>query len=385
MSASEVLYVGVNDHEIDLFEGQFKVPNGMSYNSYVIKDEKIAVMDSVDAHFADEWLDQIAAACDGKSPDYLVVSHMEPDHSGSINAFMKAYPNATIVLNAKSDSMITNYFGTDYPAENMIVKNGDTLELGEHTLTFVFAPMVHWPEVMLSYDSFDKCLYSADAFGQFGALDVDLLWAAEARRYYFGIVAPYGKQVQMMFKKLEPFDIQMIRPLHGPVLEDMLDHYMDAYKTWSAYEPEQRGVLIAYASIYGHTAKAALKLAETLRKQGIQVVVQDLARCDEAQAVADAFRFSHMICAASSYNGGVFPFMRNFLQDLEEKKYQKRTVGFIQNGTWAPSATKTMKALLENCTNITFMDEETTIRGSVNAESQSELDALTTKLIAELK
>lgn len=373
-------YVGVDDHDIDLFEGQFVVPNGISYNSFIIQDEKIAVMDSVDKHFTDQWLTNIKEVLGQKTPDYLVVSHMEPDHSGSIQAFMEAFPNTTIVLNAKSAPMLEKYFGANYSEQTLIVKNEDTLSLGEHTLTFIFAPMVHWPEVMMSYEPTTKTLFSADAFGKFGVLSHNEEWACEARRYYFGIVAPYGKQVQNTLKKLGSFEIERICPLHGPILDHDLETYLSLYNTWSSYEAETKGVAIAYASVYGHTKVAAEKLAELLSAKGTSVELHDLTRGDEAEAIEDAFRYTTLVCASVTYNGSMFPAMRNFLADLVEKKYQNRTVAFIQNGSWAPAATKAMKSTLEGCKNITFCEQEVSVAGALTPETEKELELLANAL-----
>lgn len=373
-------YVGVDDHDIDLFEGQFVVPNGISYNSFIIQDEKIAVMDSVDKHFTDQWLTNIKEVLGQETPDYLVVSHMEPDHSGSIQTFMEAFPNTTIVLNAKSAPMLEKYFGANYSEQTLIVKNEDTLSLGEHTLTFIFAPMVHWPEVMMSYEPTTKTLFSADAFGKFGVLSHNEEWACEARRYYFGIVAPYGKQVQNTLKKLGSFEIERICPLHGPILDHDLDTYLSLYNTWSSYEAETKGVAIAYASVYGHTKVAAEKLAELLSAKGTSVELHDLTRGDEAEAIEDAFRYTTLVCASVTYNGSMFPAMRNFLADLVEKKYQNRTVAFIQNGSWAPAATKAMKSTLEGCKNITFCEQEVSVAGVLTPETEKELELLANAL-----
>lgn len=380
MTPNDPLFIGVNDHDIDLFEGQFKVPNGMSYNSYVIADEKIAVMDSVDAHFSREWLGNLKQALSGKQPDYLIVHHMEPDHSGSILQFMEAYPNATIVTNNKGAAMMMNFFGSNFDERCLLVKNGDELSLGSQSLTFIFAPMVHWPEVMMSYNNGTKTLYSADAFGKFGALDTDEEWAHEARRYYFGIVAPYGKQVQALLKKVATFDIKAICPLHGPMLYHDLASYLSLYETWSSYESECDGVVIAYASVYGHTKKAAEDLAALLKQRGTTVALYDLERCDQAAVISDAFRYKTLVCASMTYNGSLFPAMRNFLHELVEKKYQKRHVAFIQNGAWAPMATKAMKGLLEACADLSFVEDEVTITGALDGSSQAELEALATAL-----
>ena len=380
MTPNDPLFIGVNDHDIDLFEGQFEVPNGMSYNSYIIIDEKIAVMDSVDARFSREWLSNLERALSGKQPDYLIVHHMEPDHSGSILQFMEAYPNATIVTNNKGAAMMMNFFGTNFDERCLLVKNGDELSLGSQSLTFIFAPMVHWPEVMMSYNNDTKTLYSADAFGKFGALDTDEEWAHEARRYYFGIVAPYGKQVQALLKKVAAFDIKAICPLHGPMLYHDLASYLSLYETWSNYEPESDGIVIAYASVYGHTKKAAEDLAALLERRGSNVTLYDLARCDQAAAISDAFRYKTLVCASVTYNGSLFPAMRNFLHDLAEKKYQNHRVAFIQNGAWAPMATKAMKGILESCNDLSFIEEEVTLTCALNDASQAELEELAAAL-----
>ena len=380
--AQDFTYVGVDDHAITLFEGQFPVPQGMSYNSYLIEDEKCAVMDSVDAHFASDWIENITKALDGRTPDYLVIHHMEPDHSGSIAQFMEAFPQTTIVINAKIKTMLENFFGTSYNDRNLIVKNGDELNLGKHTLQFVFAPMVHWPEVMMSFDTATGTLFSADAFGKFGALDVDEPWIDEARRYFFGIVGPYGKQVQALFKKAAALDIKAIYPLHGPVLTENLDYYLNLYKTWSAYEPEETGVTLMYASVYGHTKKAVEYLAEKLKERNIPVVLHDLTQADHSEVVADAFKYSTVVCASVTYNGSVFPAMRDFLNNITERKFQNRRIAFIENGSWAPMATKVMKQQLENCPGLTFVEKEVTLHGALHDESKAELDALAEALSA---
>ncbi|MBR2485887.1 MAG: FprA family A-type flavoprotein, partial [Clostridia bacterium] len=351
--SNDILYVGVNDHEIDLFEGQYVVPNGMAYNSYLIVDEKVAVMDSVDRGFTAEWLDNIDKALDGKAPDYLVVQHMEPDHSGSVVAFMDKYPNATIVSNSKSFVMMKQFFGTEFSDRRMAVGEGDTLTLGAHTLTFVTAPMVHWPEVIVTYDNKDKVLFSADAFGKFGALDVEEDWACEARRYYFGIVGKYGVQVQGLLKKASAFDIQTICPLHGPVLAENLEYHLNLYNLWSSFGVEAEGVFIAYTSVYGNTKKAVELLADKLKELGCpKVSTCDLAREDMAEAVEDAFKYGKLILATTTYNGDIFPFMRTFIDALTERGYQNRQIGFMENGTWAPMATKIMKGMLEGGKNL---------------------------------
>lgn len=373
----DILYVGVNDHQVDLFEGQYAVPNGMAYNSYVITDDKIAVMDTVDAHFTHEWLDNLDNALNGRKPDYLIVQHMEPDHSANIANFMQVYKDAVIVSSAKAFAMMKQFFGTDFEERQRVVAEGDTLTLGKHTLTFVAAPMVHWPEVIVTYDSFDKVLFSADGFGKFGALDVEEDWACEARRYYIGIVGKYGAQVQALLKKAGGLDIQTICPLHGPVLKENLGYYLGFYNTWSSYEPESEGVMIAYTSIYGHTKAAVEKLAELLKNNGCpKVVVTDLARDDMAEAVEDAFRYNKLVLATTTYNADIFPFMRTFIDHLTERNYQNRTVGFIENGTWAPLAAKTMKSMLEKSKKLNLLEPVVTIKSALNDESAEKLSAL---------
>ena len=374
-----ILYVGVNDHEVDLFEGQYVVPNGMAYNSYVILDDKIAVMDTVDIHFAQEWLNNIAEALDGKKPTYLVVQHMEPDHSASIAEFLKVYPDAIVVGNAKTFVMMQQFFGADVAPNREVVANKGTLELGSHTLTFVFAPMVHWPEVMVSYESTEKILFSADGFGKFGALDAEDEegWVCEARRYYFNIVGKYGAPVQALLKKAANLDIQMICPLHGPILKEDLGYYIGLYDTWSSYKPENKGVLVAYASIHGNTAKVAEKFGEMLRERGVEkVVVSDLAREDMAEVIEDAFRYDRMVVAGASYDGGVFPCMQDFLHHLQSKAYQNRTVGIIENGSWGPTAGRTMKAILETMKNVTIVDPMVTIKSTMKDADIPALEAL---------
>ena len=377
----DILYVGVNDHDVDLFEGQYKVPNGMAYNSYLIQDEKVAVMDSVDAHFTDAWLTNIAAILGGRTPDYLVVQHMEPDHSGSVYAFAQAYPEAKIVASAKAVAIMQQFFDIDFTSRSVIVKEGDTLELGKHTLHFVTAPMVHWPEVIMTYDAADKVLFSADAFGKFGALDVEEPWLPEARRYYIGIVGKYGMQVQAVLKKAAGLDIETVCSLHGPVLhKEQLADVLAAYDTWSAYRPETEGVLVAYSSIYGHTKQAAEELGDKLRVNGVDVTVMDLARCDMAEAVAQAFRYSKLVLASPTYNGEVFPFTRSFIEHLTERNYQNRTVAIIENGTWAPTAGRVMRKMLENSKNLTILDETVSIKSALNEASRAQLDALAAAL-----
>ena len=374
---NDVKYIGVNDHEIDLFEGQYDVPNGMAYNSYAIIDEKIAILDSVDARFTHEWLDNIQNTLDGKTPDYLIVQHMEPDHSANIFNFIKAYPQAKVVSSQKAFAMMKNFFGTDFADNRIVVGEGDTLSLGKHNLTFVTAPMVHWPEVIVTYDSTDKILFSADGFGKFGALDVEEDWACEARRYYIGIVGKYGAQVQALLKKAARLDIQIICPLHGPILTENLGYYLGLYNTWSSYQPESEGIVIAYTSVYGNTKKAVMKLADELRAKGCpKVVVNDLARCDMAEAVEDAFRYNKLILATTTYNAEIFPFMREFINHLVERNFQKKTVGFIENGSWAPLAAKVMKGMLEKCKDITYTEATVHILSALNEESSAQLTAL---------
>ena len=378
---NDIRYVGVNDRNIDLFEGQYIVPEGMAYNSYVILDEKTAVMDSVDAAFGEEWLGNIEAVLDGRKPDYLVVQHMEPDHSANIVTFANAYPEAKIVSSAKAFTMMKNYFGTDFADRQIVVKGEDTLNLGSHELVFITAPMVHWPEVIVTYDKKDKVLFSADGFGKFGALDADEDWACEARRYYIGIVGKYGAQVQLLLKKAAALDIEIICPLHGPVLNENLSYYIGLYDTWSSYRPETEGVVIAYTSVYGNTKKAALMLAEKLEAKGCpKVAVNDLARCDMAEAVEDAFRYSKMVLATTTYNGEIFPFMREFINHLTERNYSNRTVAFIENGSWAPLATKVMKEMLEKSKNLEYTEAGVRILSAVNDENIKELDALADEL-----
>lgn len=373
---NDIIYVGVNDHQIDLFEGQYVVPNGMAYNSYVIKDDKIAVTDAVDERFAKEWLDNICSALDGKTPDYIIVHHMEPDHSGSLKAFTDLYPNAKIVSSAKAFTMMQNYFGTDFKDRQVVVGEGSVLNLGKHELVFAVAPMVHWPEVIVSYDKLDKVLFSADAFGKFGALDVDEDWACEARRYYVGIVGKYGVQAQALLKKAASLDIQIICPLHGPILTDNLGYYINLYDIWSSYKVESEGVVIAYTSVYGNTKKAVIELEKMLTDKGVKVVLTDLARCDMAEAVEDAFRYGKLVLATTTYNGEIFPFMREFISHLVEHNYQNRTVGLIENGSWAPVAAKVMRAMFEKCKNITFTETTVKILSSLNQDSAAQLSAL---------
>ena len=377
-----IFYVGVNDHQIDLFEGQYIVPNGMAYNSYVIMDDKIAVMDSVDINFAQEWLGNIAEVLGDRKPDYLVIQHMEPDHSASIAEFLKAYPDTAVVGNAKTFVMMQQFFGADIAPNREVVANKGTLELGTHTLTFVFAPMVHWPEVMVTYDAADKVLFSADGFGKFGALDADEDWACEARRYYFGIVGKYGAQVQARLKVAATLDIEKICPLHGPILTENLGYYIEKYDIWSSYGVESEGVMIAYASVYGNTKKAAEQLAEQLKAKGCpKVVLTDLARSDMAEAVEDAFRYGKLVLASVTYNGGIFPFMETFVHGLLERGYQKRTMGIIENGTWAPTAGRIIKGMFEKSKEITWLDTTVTIKSAMNAANEAQIAAMAEELM----
>ncbi len=373
----DIKYAGVNDHDIDLFEGQYVVPDGMSYNSYVIMDKKIAVFDTVDARFTHEWLDNIQKITGGKVPDYLIIQHMEPDHSANIANFMNIYKDTKIVSSAKAFTMMGQFFGTDFADRQIVVKEGDTLSLGKHELSFVAAPMVHWPEVIVTYDAYDKVLFSADGFGKFGALDVEADWACEARRYYIGIVGKYGAQVQNLLKKASGLDIQTICPLHGPVLQENLGYYLNLYNTWSSYGVETEGIMIAYTSVYGNTKKAADLLADKLRAKGCpKVVVNDLARCDMAEAVEDAFRYGKLILATTTYNADIFPFMREFINHLTERNFQNRKIGLVENGSWAPLAAKTMKKMLEGCKNLTFANTTVSIRSALNEDSNAQLEAL---------
>lgn len=377
----DIKYIGVNDHDIDLFEGQYIVENGMAYNSYAVIDEKIAVMDTVDANFKEEWLKNLETALDGRTPDYLIVQHMEPDHSANIAEFAEIYKDAKIVASAKAFTMMMNFFGTDFSDRRIVVGERDTLNLGKHTLTFITAPMVHWPEVIVTYDNIDKVLFSADGFGKFGALDADEEWACEARRYYFGIVGKYGAQVQTLLKKASALDIQIICPLHGPVLCENLGYYLGLYDTWSSYGVETDGVMIAYTSVYGNTKKAAELLAEKLREKGCpKVAVNDLARCDMAEAVEDAFRYGKLVLATTTYNADIFPFMKEFINHLTERNFRNRKVGFIENGSWAPTASKTMQKMLEGCKDITFADTNVRIMSAVNADNIGQLDALAAEM-----
>ncbi len=379
-----IKYVGVNDHLVDLFEGQYTVPNGMSYNSYVILDEKIAVMDTVDIKFTHEWLDNLANVLDGRKPDYLIVQHMEPDHSANIQNFLTVYPGTTVVASAKAFAMIESFFGTTLENQKLVVGEGDTLSLGNHQLTFVTAPMVHWPEVIVTYDSTDKVLFSADGFGKFGALDVEEDWDDEARRYYIGIVGKYGAQVQNLLKKAAGLDIAMICPLHGPVLKEDLGHYLNLYHLWSSYTPESEGIVIAYTSVYGHTKRAVEQLAEKLTRKGCpKVLVYDLARCDMAEAVSSAFRYNKLVLATTTYNADIFPFMREFIDHLTQRNFQNRTIGLMENGSWAPLAAKIMKQMLENCKKINWLNTTVKIKSAVNAQNQEELEAMAEELCRE--
>ena len=376
-----IRYAGVNDHQIDLFEGQYKVPNGMAYNSYVILDEKIAVMDTVDANFTHEWLDNLDRILEGRKPDYLIVQHMEPDHAANVASFLKVYPETTVVANAKTFTMIQNFFGLDLEGQKLEVTNGGPLNLGNHNLTFVFAPMVHWPEVMVTYDSTDKVLFSADGFGKFGALDVEEDWDCEARRYYIGIVGKYGPQVQKLLKVAATLDIQIICPLHGPVLTENLGHYIEKYDIWSSYKVEDEGVVIAYTSVYGNTKKAVEILAEKLKEKGCpKVTVFDLARDDMAEAVEDAFRYGKLVLATITYNADIFPFMKTYIDHLTERSYQNRTIGLIENGSWAPNAAKVMQAKFEKSKNITWLDNTVKIMSSLSDENIEELDKMAEEL-----
>ena len=377
---NDIFYAGVNDHQVDLFEGQYVVPNGMSYNSYVIMDEKVAVMDTVDANFFQPWMENLKNILGDRQPDYLVVHHMEPDHSANIANFMNAFPNATVVSSDKAFTMMGQFFGTDFADRRVVIKEGDTLNLGKHTLTFVAAPMVHWPEVMVSYDSCDKVLFSADGFGKFGALDVEEDWACEARRYFIGIVGKYGMQTQKLLQKAAGLDIQIICPLHGPVLTENLGYYINLYDIWSSYKAEEEGILIAYTSVYGNTKKAVEKLAKLLEEKGAKVVVSDLARCDMAETVEDAFRYSKLVLATTTYNGGIFPFMQTFIHHLTERNYQNRTVALVENGTWAPMAAKVMRKMLENSKNLTYLPTTVTIQSALSEKSTAALELLAQEL-----
>ena len=384
MITNDLKYIGVNDHEIDLFEGQYMVPDGMAYNSYVILDEKIAIMDSVERKFTEEWLNKIKEAVGERQPDYLIVHHMEPDHSANIRNFLQTYPEAKVVASANAFRMMQNFFGTDFADRKIVVKDGDKLNLGKHELTFLTAPMVHWPEVIMTYDACDKVLFSADAFGKFGALDVEDEWECEARRYYFGIVGKYGPQVQAVLKKIAALDIQSICPLHGPVLKENVDHYIGLYDTWSSYGVESEGVVIAYTSIYGHTKAAVELLAQKLEEKGCpKVVLTDLARSDWAEAVEDAFRYGKLVLATTTYNADIFPDMKHFIQHLAERNFQNRTVGLIENGSWAPKAAGIMKEMLSECKNLTFTDTTVKILSALNEESIAQVEALAQELCGQ--
>ena len=377
---NDIKYIGVNDHQVDLFEGQYVVPNGMAYNSYAIMDEKIAIMDTVDQNFTQEWLENIRNTLGERKPDYLVVQHMEPDHSANIDNFLREYPEATVVSSAKAFAIMKNFFGTDYADRRIVVGEGDTLSLGKHALTFVTAPMVHWPEVIVTYDSYDKVLFSADGFGKFGALDVEEDWACEARRYYIGIVGKYGPQVQTLLKKAATLDIAKICPLHGPVLTEDLGYYINLYDIWSSYKVESDGVVIAYTSVYGNTKTAVLLLAEKLEAKGVKVSVHDLARTDMAEAVEDAFRYGKLVLATTTYNGDIFPFMKEYIHHLTERNYQNRTIGLIENGSWAPVAAKVMTKMFEGSKNLTFTNTTVKIFSALNEESRAQVDALAEEL-----
>lgn len=376
----DIKYIGVNDHELDLFEGQYEVPDGMAYNSYAIVDEKIAIMDSVEKKFFSPWMANIKEALGDRQPDYLIVQHMEPDHSANIDNFLKAFPQAVVVATAKAFAMMKNYFGTDYQDRRLVVGEGDTLCLGQHTLTFTTAPMVHWPEVMMTYDAQDKVFFSADAFGKFGALDTEDEWACEARRYYFGIVGKYGQQVQAVLKKAAKLDIQTICPLHGPMLTENLSYYLDLYNTWSSYGVESEGVAIAYTSVYGHTKEAVELLAESLKAKGVKVAVSDLARDDMFEAVEDAFRYGKLVLATTTYNADIFPFMKEFIHHLTERGYRNRTVGLIENGSWVPLAAKVMKGMLESAKDLTFTQTTVKILSALNDENRAQIEALAEEL-----
>jgi flavorubredoxin len=379
---NDIRYIGVNDHQVDLFEGQYIVPNGMAYNSYAILDEKIAIMDTVDKNFTQQWLSNLSAALEGRTPDFLVVQHMEPDHSASIDVFLNTYPEATVVASSKAFAMMKNFFGTDYAERRIVVGEGDTLSLGKHTLTFVTAPMVHWPEVIVTYDSYDKVLFSADGFGKFGALDVEEDWACEARRYYIGIVGKYGPQVQALLKKAAGLDIATICPLHGPVLTENLGYYINLYDIWSSYGVESEGIVIAYTSVYGNTKAAVELLAAELESKGCpKVVVNDLARCDMAEAVEDAFRYGKLVLATTTYNGDIFPFMKEFIHHLTERSYQNRTIGMMENGSWAPTAVKVMTKMLEGSKNLTFTENNVKILSALSDASRAQITALAEELM----
>lgn len=377
----DIKYLGVDDHEIDLFEGMYEVPNGMSYNSYAILDEKIAIVDTVDVEFKEQWLSKVQNILGEQKPDYLIIQHMEPDHSANIVSLIKKYPEVTIVATSKAFQMMKNYFGTDFSDKRIVVADGDRLSLGSHTLTFVAAPMVHWPEVMVTYDEKEKVLFTADAFGKFGANDVEDEWAYEARRYYFGIVGKYGLFVQKLLQKMKELDIQMICPLHGPVLSENIGYYLDLYNKWSSYEPEEDGIVIAYTSVYGNTRRAALFLAEKLKEKGKQIIVHDLARCDMTTAIADAFRFSKLVLATTTYNAEIFPFMREFISSLTERNFSKRKVAFVENGGWAPIAAKIMRERLEKCNGLIFAENTVRILSAMKEENIAQIDALVEELL----
>ena len=378
---NDIKYIGVNDHQVDLFEGQYVVPNGMAYNSYVIMDDKIAIMDTVDQNFTQQWMENIRNTLEGRKPDYLVVQHMEPDHSANVANFLREYPEAVVVSSAKAFAIMKNFFGQDYEDRRIVVGEGDTLCLGKHTLTFVTAPMVHWPEVIVTYDSYDKVLFSADGFGKFGALDVEEDWDCEARRYYIGIVGKYGPQVQALLKKAAGLDIAIICPLHGPVLTENLGHYLEKYDIWSSYRVESDGIVIAYTSVYGNTKAAVELLADKLTAKGAKVVVHDLARTDMAEAVEDAFRYGKLVLATTTYNADIFPFMKEYIHHLTERNYQNRTVALVENGSWAPMAAKVMRGMLEKSKNITFTDTTVKILSALNDESRNQIDALVAELV----
>ena len=380
MITNDIKYIGVNDHSIDLFEGQYIVPNGIAYNSYVILDEKIAVMDTVDKNFTEEWLGKLQTVLEGRQPDYLIVQHMEPDHSANIDIFLSRYPGATVVSSARAFAMMKNFFGTDYADRRIVVGEGSTLSLGKHTLTFVTAPMVHWPEVIVTYDSYDKVLFSADGFGKFGALDVEEPWDCEARRYYIGIVGKYGPQVQALLKKAAALDIRIICPLHGPVLKEDLGHYLNKYDIWSSYRVESEGVVVAYTSVYGNTKAAAELLVQKLEEKGEKVAVHDLARTDMAEAVEDAFRYGKLVLATTTYNGDIFPYMKEYIHHLIERNYQNRTIGLVENGSWAPVAARIMKGMFEKSKNITFTDTTVKLLSALNDDSRAQIEALAEEL-----
>ena len=380
MITNDIKYIGVNDHSIDLFEGQYIVPNGIAYNSYVILDEKIAVMDTVDKNFTEEWLGKLQTVLEGRQPDYLIVQHMEPDHSANIDIFLSRYPGATVVSSARAFAMMKNFFGTDYADRRIVVGEGSTLSLGKHTLTFVTAPMVHWPEVIVTYDSYDKVLFSADGFGKFGALDVEEPWDCEARRYYIGIVGKYGPQVQALLKKAAALDIRIICPLHGPVLKEDLGHYLNKYDIWSSYRVESEGVVVAYTSVYGNTKAAAELLVQKLEEKGVKVAVHDLARTDMAEAVEDAFRYGKLALATTTYNGDIFPYMKEYIHHLIERNYQNRTIGLVENGSWAPVAARIMKGMFEKSKNITFTDTTVKLLSALNDDSRAQIEALAEEL-----